>query len=376
MRTVAPLLALSALLLGPGGAAGQGWTLDVYGGRVAYDLATSTSGENGAVLGVRYRDSATGWLYLSTGVPFGSDDSMWGSAGLGTRQVYDAGRVELGVDLGSQGYLYREPTLSTVGAGGLLGARPLVALAARRVRLEARSGWVQYGNRFSGTSFSRGVHDSDLKLRFALGRVARITGSFRHVRAEEDDYSHVGGRLTVGSGRFRGWTSVGAWTSDALPTTEWGAGASVRLDDAGRAELGISVRQDASDPVYWNAPRRRWSLGMSYSLGGASRATMSRNRAMAAVTPEVAEGMVRIRIPAGSSGGAPSVAGDFTDWEPVPMVREGKHWTATFELEPGVYRYAFRSPSGEWYVPESVPSRRSDGMGGHVALLVVQRAER
>ena len=44
---------------------------------------------------------------------------------------------------------------------------------------------------------------------------------------------------------------------------------------------------------------------------------------------------------------------------------------AVFELEPGVYRYSFRSESGEWFVPESTPGRRPDGMGGFVAVLVV-----
>jgi len=40
-------------------------------------------------------------------------------------------------------------------------------------------------------------------------------------------------------------------------------------------------------------------------------------------------------------------------------------------LTAGVYHYAFRSAGGEWFVPASVVGRRDDGMGGHVAVLVV-----
>lgn len=371
MRTLSLILALALGAFAPCRAAAQGWTLDVYGGRVAYDLATSTSGENGAVLGVRYRDADTGWLYVSSGVPFGSDDSTWGAAGLGTRLSGDTGPVELGVDLGARGYLYRDPVLASVGSGGLLGVRPLLGIGDRRASLQVRSGWVQYGSSFSGTSLSRGVHDSDLTLRLSLGSRARVSGTVRHVRADEDAYSFGGGRLAVGAGRFTGWTSVGAWTSEALPTVEWGVGASVRLDEGGRATLGVSMRQEASDPVYWNAPRQRWTVGVSYGLGGRSHSRAESRRALATVAPEITAGRVTIRIPVDGSRAAPSIAGDFTGWMPVPMDRVGKHWKATFEVEPGVYQYAFRSPSGEWYVPESIPSRRPDGMGGHVALLVV-----
>ena len=44
----------------------------------------------------------------------------------------------------------------------------------------------------------------------------------------------------------------------------------------------------------------------------------------------------------------------------------------TVKLDPGVYNYAFVTPAGEWFVPESVAGRKSDGMGGHVAVLVVR----
>lgn len=363
-------------LLSTSPATAQGWTLDGYAGRVSYDLATSAPSENGVMVGVRYRDEDTGWLYLSTGVPFGSNDSPWGAAGLGTRLDRDVGAVDVGIDLGARGYLYRDPALSEFGSGGILQAHPLVGFGDRDLRVELRSGWTQYRSGISASTFSRGVHDSDLTLQAALGRWIRVSGIARHVRAEEDDYTFGGGRMTVGSSRFGAWSSVGSWASDVLPTVEWGAGAYLSLDDAGGTQLRLSIRQEASDPVYWNSPRERWSIGISRSLGGGQRSVSgpaASNRTRAAPTPEIAEGRVTIRLPVSESGdpAAPSVAGDFTGWEPVTMTREDGYWTATFRVEPGAYRYAFRAPKGEWFVPEGLPSRRPDGMGGFVAVLVV-----
>jgi hypothetical protein len=78
-----------------------------------------------------------------------------------------------------------------------------------------------------------------------------------------------------------------------------------------------------------------------------------------------------ITIPVRSAKGTPSIAGDFTGWKPVPMHRAGSRWTYTAKLDPGVYHYAFVAEDGSWFVPESVAGRQDDGMGGHVAVLVV-----
>ena len=79
-----------------------------------------------------------------------------------------------------------------------------------------------------------------------------------------------------------------------------------------------------------------------------------------------------IRLPtAEASGDALSIAGDFNGWKPAPMTREGGDWVLRLPLAPGVYKYSFRDAGGRWFVPASVPGRRDDGMGGHVAVLVV-----
>lgn len=359
----------------------QEWTLDLYGGHVAYDLATSNLGETGALVGIRYRDPARRWLYLSSGIPFGSDDSLWGAAGLGTRLATDVGSFEIGADLAGQGFVYRDPTTSAVGTGGVLDVRPLAAFVSDRARIELRSGWVGYGSGIESVSVSRGVHDSDLGVYLAPVPSVTLGGTVRHVRAEEGDYTFGGGRVGIRTGPVRLWGSLGAWTDDALPTTEWGVGVSYRFDPAGRTVLAASVREDATDPLYWNSPRERWSVGISRTLGGGSPATALPGSDPSTLAPEITDGRVRIRIPksavssttsaSDAAAAPPAIAGDFTDWEPVPLEDDGDHWSAVFQLEPGVYRYSFRSPDGDWFVPESVAGRRPDGFGGYVAVLVV-----
>ena len=53
------------------------------------------------------------------------------------------------------------------------------------------------------------------------------------------------------------------------------------------------------------------------------------------------------------------------------MLREGEYWVVRLPLTAGVYHYAFRSSTGDWFVPTSTAGRRDDGMGGYVAVLVV-----
>jgi hypothetical protein len=91
----------------------------------------------------------------------------------------------------------------------------------------------------------------------------------------------------------------------------------------------------------------------------------------APVPASYADGRAEVRISARSVEGRPSIAGDFTGWKPVPMTHEGGRWVWRGALAPGSYHYAFVAADGTWFVPESVPGRRDDGMGGHVAVLVV-----
>jgi hypothetical protein len=64
--------------------------------------------------------------------------------------------------------------------------------------------------------------------------------------------------------------------------------------------------------------------------------------------------------------------GDFTGWQPVPMQRDGKSWTATLTLEPGVYHFGFQVDD-RWTVPKDAPGITVDGWGRTNASIVIEK---
>jgi 1,4-alpha-glucan branching enzyme len=70
-----------------------------------------------------------------------------------------------------------------------------------------------------------------------------------------------------------------------------------------------------------------------------------------------------------------SVVGDFSDWKPLPMVRNGDFWKLRVPVEPGLHHFAFRV-DGAWYVPEDAPGQVDDEFGRRDATLVVPGAGR
>jgi len=64
------------------------------------------------------------------------------------------------------------------------------------------------------------------------------------------------------------------------------------------------------------------------------------------------------------------IAGDFSDWAPLPMEREGTFWVARARLRPGKHRVAVRVNLGEWRAPRNL-ARVRDDYGGEAGLVVV-----
>lgn len=181
--------------------------------------------------------------------------------------------------------------------------------------------------------------------------------------ANEDSYNiaDLTARLEGSPGSV--WASTGHWFSPGSTGTPWAAGASLNLHE--RVSLNVAGRRETFDPVYLAGPRTSWSIGLGYRFGAAPRPAEP-------VPASYVDGRATILLPADEVEDPPLVAGDFNDWQPEPMARDGKHWSYTVTVAPGAYNYAFVDADGEWFVPESVPGRKDDGMGGHVAVLIVR----
>ncbi|HEY0969806.1 MAG TPA: glycogen-binding domain-containing protein [Gemmatimonadales bacterium] len=370
-----------AALAGP--LAGQEWRASALGGRIRSSLDPAASER--LVLGLQYDGPATG-LRLSGGVPLRAEEPWSGAASAWTRLaarrqgflagVDVAGSALLSVDRAADGV--RRPTgllpdpfdPSAPVRGDRSGhafaaqAMPVVGYEGARVQLHARAGVSRYSATFGDQRAVRSVQLADLQVTLAPTASLALVPVIRHFRAADEDPSLYAGVSAVTTSRLGSlWASVGRWSGGAGEGTPWSVGG--RLPLHALVSLEGAVRHDTFDPLYLQPTQTSWSVGLSVRLGGAARSIAP------PVPAAYVDGRATVRLPASDARTQPSIAGDFNGWAPAPMTREGDHWTYTVALSPGVYHYAFVGGDGTWFVPEGVPGRRDDGMGGHVAVLVV-----
>jgi hypothetical protein len=344
----------------------QGWSADISAGRTVYDPVSATVGTSNVIGSLRYDTRRGNWVYGAGALPPRDGGTFWGAGGTGGRVMVAspaAGLVRIGADLDAHGFWFRDRVVDLSGTGGTVEAMPFVRATVGTGFVEGGAGWRGHTLSFAGVRENRGVFETGARAGRGYGCSSlHVEGSVRWVHASEATYPFVGATLAHQAARVDVWVYTGRWLGTALEQSTWGAGSGVRL--GARAAIWGSVRQEATDPLYWNPPRRTWSIGLTQRLGRIAAPLVP-------VSPTPA-GVVVVRLPAADApAGEVSIAGDFNNWQPAPMLREGADWVVRLPLAPGVYHYSFRSSAGQWFVPASVPGRRDDGMGGHHAVLVV-----
>jgi hypothetical protein len=378
VRAVLVLLAVVAL---PCAVAAQEWRATGRVGRVTYDGAsTGASGSSSAVLGLS-RATPRDWLGASVALPLG-EDPFWAVLS-GWKRLETRGAQGVLIDLSASGYLQRDRTTETGthapgpiplpsepaapigsdqsgdGVGGELMAGLYAGSAA--LRLESRAGIGVQRSRLADVLQERALPGGDVRLSLLLAPVT-VEAETRAWLDDEVTHTYVGSRFLYRRGPLQLWGSLGQWVAGGIDRVAWSAGAGVAV--APGVELQLGGRGHAFDPLWLSSTETSVWGGLSLHVGG--------TRGVAAPVPgRSRDGRAVIGIPARSAKGVPSIAGDFTGWKPVPMRREGSRWVYSTRLAPGVYHYAFVAEDGTWFVPESVPGRQDDGMGGIVAVLVV-----
>jgi hypothetical protein len=355
------LLLAGCMVSIPGGAEAQSWAVEIGAGQSVHDAAQATTTGAGLTLGVR-REAPT-WFFLSAGIPIEPESGPWGALGLGGRWQASAEKVGYGIDLGGQGFAFQDPLLEQGGGGITAEAMPLVSLRHDRIALQLRSGAAHHTSSFAGTSVGRTAHQTDGRVDVSAGWLT-VSGGGRLLRSGEGSFPYLGGSAEAHLDRLTLSAYGGSWMHEALPGADWGAGARLHITDGTSGY--VAIHSGATDPLFWNAPFRGWSLGVTQRVGRSARSPLP----LPIVRREA--GTVTIQLPLSASASPPSVAGDFNGWQPVPMVRSGDDWIVHLPLRPGVYRYAFRSAEGDWFVPEGTPGREPDGFGGFNAILVVR----
>ncbi len=342
----------------------QGWSADVSVGRIAYEPIALAEASHNAVATLLYEASRGHWIYGTGAAPLRPPDPAWGAVGGGGRFLLPRStgrRVTIGADLAGEAFLFRDRVIAQSGRGGSLEALPFVRVSRGAASVEAGGGVRGQTVSMAGLTDRRAVFESGLRATYE-GLAVRTEGTLRWVRAAEGTFPFVGASVVVGGARAYVTGRAGRWLGETFSSTEWGGGAGVTL--GARSTVWVSVRREAPDPLYWNASRRTWSVGLTQRLGARPAAFRPAARD--------AGGDVVIRLPQSEAAGTDLwIAGDFNGWMPVRMAREGDAWVLRLPLSPGVYKYAFRRGAADWFVPASDPTRRDDGMGGHVAVLVV-----
>jgi hypothetical protein len=338
----------------------QGLSVDISAGRLAYDPVSTNLGTNNLMGTIRYDTIRQAWVYGTAAPPLG-DGTFWSGAGTGGRfAARSSSRVVVGADLAAHGYTFRDAVVDQVGKGAIADAMPFVRVSAGHGFVEGRGGWRGHTLSLAGVRERRDVFETG--ARAGYGARLRIEGDARWVHATEGTFPSVGISLASVKGPMQLWGHAGKWLHDDLDEATWGSGIAVSV--SARSTVWASVRQQAPDPLYWNTTQRTWSVGMTQRLGR----LVSPLRTVSATQ----SGSVVITLRASDApSGQVSIAGDFNNWQPTPMQRDGDRWTIRLPLAPGVYHYAFRSATGTWFVPPSTPGRRDDGMGGQVAILLV-----
>jgi len=342
----------------------QGPSVEVSAGRVIYDPVSVNLGTNNLMGTLRYDARRGPWIYGTVAAPLHNGDPFWLATGTGARLTPAESTTRtafVGADVDVHGFVFRDAVAQLTGRGGTIEAIPFASIAAGAGRIEVRGGWRGQTLSFAGEKENRGVFETGARA-IVGGQQVRVQGDMKLVYASEGTFPFIGASFVYGGSPWQLWAQTGKWLDDQL--NDYALGAGVGLSLGTRATLWASVRHEAPDPLYWNAVRRTWSVGLTHRLGRSAPVLLAAPRAEA--------GAIVIRVPVSDvAGDTLSIAGDFNQWQPAAMQREGAEWIIRLPLAKGVYHYAFRSAKGDWFVPASIAGRRDDGMGGQVAVLVV-----
>lgn len=138
-----------------------------------------------------------------------------------------------------------------------------------------------------------------------------------------------------------------------------------------RVAFTASAGRQLSDPLRGLPQAELLTASVRVSFGAQPLPVMQRSAiARAVVNPAPLGGGELVVTVFASDTMIVDVAGDFSDWQPVPLVREDGLLVARVRLQPGKYRLAVRVNLGEWRAPRNL-ARVKDDFGGEAGLVIV-----
>ncbi len=109
------------------------------------------------------------------------------------------------------------------------------------------------------------------------------------------------------------------------------------------------------------------TIGVRFGQASPAAARMVQQTAMVQFTGSADTRTVRVHV---QDARAVEIMGDFTNWEPREMTRNGPMFESTMRVTSGTHRLVIRIDGGSWRPPANTPAV-DDDFGGRVGLLVV-----
>ena len=334
-----------------------------------------------ALVAVFWRKPTDRFTLLTSGNLTYARDSLAAAQGVAAFVFPWASREHLRTDVGAAGATF---SLHSAGRGGngngflrqhyvadLWGAWGGTAFG-----LSSRSGnrsqsyavdigaWTRWRAIFASASLSRQNSD-DFQLLYASGGLS-TSGAPTY---EFEDWQ------VVASARRGPHELTGSWTRrHSVAGTDFRAEAvavagTLQLSD--RLAFLASAGRQLADPVRGLPQADIITASLRLSLGPKPLPVMERATiAEAFLQSEPGGGVELIVRVAAVDSIAVQVAGDFSEWKPVFLEREGDYWVARVALPPGKYHVGVRANLGPWRAPRNL-ARVRDDFGGESGLIVV-----
>ena len=163
--------------------------------------------------------------------------------------------------------------------------------------------------------------------------------------------------------------SASAWVGARLSSVYVSKGAAtgfLQVFVSPRVALEVSAGGVLPDP-YQDFPRTRFISAGIRLVGG--RAALIASSKLAPLVPDRRGDSIVVRFRF-TGARAVAIAGDWNNWQPVPLAAAGDAvWEGALLVPPGTHRFNLLV-DGEWVVPHGVATL-TDELGGLVALLVV-----
>lgn len=137
-----------------------------------------------------------------------------------------------------------------------------------------------------------------------------------------------------------------------------------------RFALTVAAGEHLRDPARGVPATRFATVALRVTpLGGrGGRLAAARGAGTAVTIAADAGGTLRVQVY--GSAEVVEVMGEFSDWQPLRLERDGDVWILPRRLQSGLYRVLIRVDGGEWRTPDNLP-RTEDEFGTVVGLVVV-----